>query len=733
MRCCIYSLALTVVKAKISNSCNFMGSDVASFFAKPIFWKAWVRIPLFGAVWMMVGSIVLMLVGSIAPTEFISIAADAFAGNRDRISTPEFAYTLSFVILALAIGLLIAHFVCDMLLVRLALRGMRGRLAQLSNSRDLAAQRDRLRNELGVHPLLGHAWKEFDETLVPHNDGLHNTIRPQVFFNISTIKEKISGLKWQSAEPGYFVGTGLLLTFIGLVIALSKAAASTSAQDAGVMRHALEELLNAATFKFATSIAGLSASIFLSLFYRAFTIGIESSLHRFCEAVESKVLYLPPQSVSVAMRDHLADQLTQLKEINSEAFFSKLGTEVAPRMQEAFARALVPFAEKIGGAVGQMNANSQNGVQELLDRFTATLQSGAGTEMRELANSLHALLPAMEKVRADMGRSGDDFSQKTTDAAENLKRLVAEAGQQLGAQSQTSRETLGEMLASLQTVFQQATNQIDSNLKWAAEGASTKLTEAMEKILQGMENHISSANERFEEASKKASEYFEATKEKIAEAQRGNVDTISLASAKAAEALGSGLGEAMKTIRGEVEGFSSALRQSAISLDGQAKAIDAAASKSREVAVVFGQSAEAMRAAIDPVARSNEKIAQVASAVGTALQQAGDTMSEGQKAAQDLTEEVRGQVQRLTALWADYHQRFAEIDEKLAVAFEKLGAETTNQSQILANRTGEIDQALANSVERLDRTLRDLAGSAEDMSDGVDQLKKLFAANAASH
>lgn len=705
---------------------------MSSFFAKPIFWNVWLRSFLFLGIVLLVAGYLFHEFAPLRPLETWDIFDEIFHGTMDRVATKSFAFTLATLIGTVAFALLVSHLVCDVLLLRLSLKAMRIRVASITSSRDLAGQRDRLLNELRRHPLLGHAWSEFDETLVPHADGLHNTIRPQAFFNLSTLREKVSGLKWQTVEPGYFVGIGLLLTFIGLVIALSRAAAGTGAANADDMRHALQELLQAATFKFSTSIAGLAASITLSFFYKAFSIGTEASLHRLCETIEQKLLYLPPQSISVAMRDHLAEQLTQLKEINSEAFFSKLGTEVAPHMQDAFSSAVTPLADRIGEAMGQLNATSQDGVQELLARFTDTLQNGAGTEMRELTNGLHAMLGAMEKVRSDMGRSGDDFSQKMTEAAENLNRLVAEAGRQLGAQSQTSRETLEQMLASLREIFEQATKQIDDNLKGAAEGASTKLTEAMDRVLDKLEGNVGGLSERFQGFNEQAASYLDATRTKVAEAQESSVTAISEASIRAAAALEDGLGEAMKGIRNEVEGFSSALRQSSTSLDGQAKAIDSATLKTREAADVFGRSAEAVKAAIDPVTRSNEKIAQVTGNVGTALEQAGTALGEGQKAAKELTEAVNAQVQRLTGLWADYQQRFAQVDEKLARAFEKLGEETSKQSQILADRTGNIDLALAKSVERFDQSLRDLAETTEDMFDGVEKLENLFRANGAS-
>ena len=103
--------------------------------------------------------------------------------------------------------------------------------------------------------------------------------------------------------PSYFVGIGLLLTFVGLVLALHKAALAVSGTDASDMQKATRELLQVATFKFSTSIAGLGISIALSFFFRVFTIVIEGSFDKFSRSIESNLRYIPPQSIAVEMND----------------------------------------------------------------------------------------------------------------------------------------------------------------------------------------------------------------------------------------------------------------------------------------------------------------------------------------------------------------------------------------------------------------------------------------------
>ena len=181
-----------------------------------------------------------------------------------------------------------------------------------------------------------------------------------------------------NAVPGYFVGIGLLLTFIGLVIALYKAGSAANAGSADQMVDEMGSLLQIATFKFSTSIAGLGASILLSIVFRWYSILIEAAFDRFNATLERNLLYAAPQSISLEMKRTMQDQLVQLKDITQGQFFNRMGEEIAPRLNSAISQAMQPVTEQIGTAVGNLTANSRDGVDALLQRFSESVNHGAG-------------------------------------------------------------------------------------------------------------------------------------------------------------------------------------------------------------------------------------------------------------------------------------------------------------------------------------------------------------------
>jgi len=88
-----------------------------------------------------------------------------------------------------------------------------------------------------------------------------------------------------------FVGVGLLLTFFGLVSALFFATQGIAqGTDFNQTQNALRDLLHAASFKFYTSVAGLAASIALSLLVRSGIGVVEGGFDSLSQALEIQLV-----------------------------------------------------------------------------------------------------------------------------------------------------------------------------------------------------------------------------------------------------------------------------------------------------------------------------------------------------------------------------------------------------------------------------------------------------------
>lgn len=191
----------------------------------------------------------------------------------ELINVPAFVYVASFVIFASGVvACLVYRFA--VLGPRLSeLRDIRTAVGNLPLPR-VRGPRDReawptachqLGELFGEHAMFVSAWSAF------LSDAVRTGGVPQRPFSAFVAQEPdppTAGDDIMSSLPGYFTSVGLIFTFIGLVVALYFAAKGFRTGDLGEARAAIIQLLNAASFKFLTSVSALISALVISLFTR---------------------------------------------------------------------------------------------------------------------------------------------------------------------------------------------------------------------------------------------------------------------------------------------------------------------------------------------------------------------------------------------------------------------------------------------------------------------------------
>lgn len=116
------------------------------------------------------------------------------------------------------------------------------------------------------HDVLLSPWATYIQEAIDH--GRLPTRRFSLFADGDQSHPLLRNNTLMSALPSYYTSIGLILTFIGLVIALYFAAKGFSSGDIQQSRQAIVQLLNASAFKFLTSVAALVSALLLSITHR---------------------------------------------------------------------------------------------------------------------------------------------------------------------------------------------------------------------------------------------------------------------------------------------------------------------------------------------------------------------------------------------------------------------------------------------------------------------------------
>jgi hypothetical protein len=132
--------------------------------------------------------------------------------------------------------------------------------------------------------------------------------RPSAFITLTSLERSGLRLGLMRALPNYFVGLGLVMTFLGLIAGLWFASQGMRTADMVEARAALVHLLNSATFKFLTSVAGIAMSLAVSLAVRISVQSLRRRLDLLCDRIEEATASRTGADGGAV----LADRITQL-------------------------------------------------------------------------------------------------------------------------------------------------------------------------------------------------------------------------------------------------------------------------------------------------------------------------------------------------------------------------------------------------------------------------------------
>ncbi|MDR3468139.1 MAG: anti-phage ZorAB system protein ZorA [Xanthobacteraceae bacterium] len=622
----------------------------------------------------------LVALAKVAPSSdwnhVLDVLHEVSSGNIEHVAERSFAFALSSGIGQIAVALAVAFLASHVLLLRATLRGVRGFLGRQGDLAGFAQAFDRISGRLERNAVVGHGWRQFSATLIREDNVVRYTVRPQTYINLADARGQLFGLKMMSSIPGYFVGLGLLLTFIGLVLALNRAAGSTAAGSAEAMTASLNELLAAATFKFSTSIAGLGASLGLSLTFRAYQIWIEGAFEGLARSIEQRMIFSPPQRTAEESRQILAAQRDQLKEINSERFFARLGETVAPALGNAITAAVGPLSDRLERTTEELARTSRTGADSLVQSFVERLDQGASREMKEIVGTLKSLRDSLDRTQLNLSGSGQDFSSKLTEAAEAIGTVLAKASE---------------------------------NLSGSAADVAKSVQAGLAQVIQGLEAQSTGFGNTLAELQKRLADQVE-------ESTRRSVT----AGEEAAAAVHAGIDEVVAVLRRDIAALSDTLRSVASALSGQTTQIETISNRSRDTADAFSRMATDVRAASQPLLTHSARVADSTERMSASIADSVEALSTTQEAADKVAEKLSAHVDQIARVWEQYEARFKSVDEDLGKAADRFHDEVSRHQEAMREFVKQIDDHTGAILGKINSAVGNLSESVETLHETLD-------------
>lgn len=562
-----------------------------------------------------------------------------------------------------------------------------------------AEEFDTVSSRLERNRLIGHSWTEFRETVVRRDDPptVQNTVRPQAFINTQHLQQERVALRFMPHLPNYFVGVGLLLTFVGLVAALNFATRSVGG-DVATAVAGLQDLLAAATFKFWTSIAGLGASIVLSFFFRVYTTWLDGAFNAFCRAVEEKMIFATPQEIFADLRETGREQLAETKKINEEVAFT-IGKNVSDSLQQHLPgmlnEALKPVAEQVRQTTDTLAQHNNEGVGAMVDKFAQTMEGSAGAHLQAMSGTLETLQQTLERMQGSMSSSGDEFARRMAEGSERLEA------------------TMREVATAVSDLVEQLRAQVAS--------AGSDLGGQLESTLQRIAEQSEAVAEKLAEQGQTASQAFASRVESAAQSLQSSAEQNAAASSAFAEDLRARLQDSVEGLRAGITGLSERLQQVDRTVAAQAEVFDGIVTRSREVSDALSGAAQDVRGSVTPLTEAGQQLAQTTRQLETSVTNTGQQIDQALHTAGQLAQSLTEVSERVRQSWESYQGRFEKVDEDLERAYEKLQSTLQIQEQRLAAFLKDFDSSFTKATEGLSTTVHGINEAAESLSESLEQ------------
>ncbi len=603
-------------------------------------------------------------------------------------------------------------------------------------------------SQLFEESIVSNSWHEFNETVVRNDEGkIFNTIQAEEFFCLDKIVSTKLNLALYSSIPSLATSFGLVLTFVAILLGLSKIVISDTGQVDGIA-----ELVSSLSGKFVSSIAAL----FFALIYT------------FCQKwwlgnLNSKILRLNSYLNSFFPRQAAESYLKQIQ-ISSNSIdceIRNLSGDFVSRFSQGFQESAGPVLNKISevlegidGSMKKMNAllersekDKAGDMGEMLDsiaqKFQSNLSGSARGEFDRLSDSLDSvskileasstkndvMINAVAEMVAKMESTSSSHADRSADQLKQNSDQIAKLITQLSEMSQSSASsfaeemsnTLSKIKATGEIQLQNAREQSES-MKDAMRVSFSELSNSLSITVRDLFNGFGiSINSIVEDLKQKGESLTEKLDKQGRDVELGYETKVSNVDEKLAillsgfEATQEQVKEFVRISKSNNDMGISGLREAQSLLDKSAQGFEEMINKSSSVMENFRGFANMVQSASTALEISIKEVISVEKATNS-------RMLEARRQEDALSSSVKEYTTALESskhVLATYKQVLSEVDGGLSGLLSEIstGLESYGNavSRNLSASIREWDNAFSSGYDKLNRSVEELKSSVDDL------------------
>jgi hypothetical protein len=544
------------------------------------------------------------------------------------------------------------------------------------------------------------AWKEFRETILDETEiPMRATARADGYFLHLGDDTRI--LAWWA---NIFVAVGLTFTFLGIVAALTTTViALQTGQGNSAMTVALIKLLEITSVKFWTSIAGVSASIWLRAVDRRWHASTQGKLEKIVELLDLGTLYLPTQRIAALQLHEAREQTAAMK-----TFSHDLALAIGDNLE----RQMGPMIGALGGIQASIDDFKSGSFNEIGREFGEALSRQAGGEMQALAGALTTMTDRLAGVNDRLEGSSQAASDQIASAARDF--LAAS-------------DSIGRAFATLNDRIEGMADRIVEQSEAASTRATAHVAEeraAYQAIADEQRGTMRAMGEDIRAASTTATgELVTAVREAVRQATEESGAGVRAALSNFTDA-NAGIRASFDELRGQIAEMGTGLRDGAAAAAERNADVLARAAEALEQGTLRAASgmANAIDTAIGKAAEESTRIMTKAFAdFGERFEAASSGLVATLRTTAGRMEELATSIERSARASDDHATRLTQVGQDTQGVAATL-TRAANDMQVAANPIRLASEMIGNATVRTGDALESHARSAEAHRQAIDTI-----------
>ncbi|WP_109485398.1 hypothetical protein [Occallatibacter savannae] len=500
--------------------------------------------------------------------------------------------------------------------------------------------------------------------------------------------------EWYEAIPGLLTGTGLLVTFIAILVALLHVRIN------GNRVEGMPLLIDGLSGKFVSSIAALfAATVFVVIEKQQFH-ALDRSISRLTESIASIIPVLTSTHLLVELQKDMEEQSIAFRAFNAD---------LSGRLKQSFSESMGPTLERMISAIESLNqvlkvteesksntiTDSLAGMMSRLEQslthslttmgeqFSASLSGNTMAQFSRLSESLAGAASVLEQMNTQ--------NQTTQAALTELVSFAKNSAAEQMALGRTQVEDLTNVLRSMLVEIERATGSSMNNMGAAMTALmsdlSSKVTELTEQTRASMVQASQASTEAARTILKDAGDWSATSQEQLASLIQKHTSQL-----ETADRLRASLDESASQFVTASAHFSSVL------------------TKLQQVSSDAGACTTAMSGAAKAVRDSQEGLQRVA---GLSSSQVENLALAGREQ-QDLLE-------RISQAMTQYQQTFTKVETSASALLQTLERNLAQHLELCKRGYESLakvsDEHFASATQRLGASVDELSEYLQDLSE----------------